>query len=247
MEPLRIGLWSGPRNVSTAVMYSFAQRSDTRVVDEPLYGYYLDSSGVHHPGREEVIAAMDTDGERVVREVLLGDYDRPVVLFKLMAHHLEGLDWGFLERLTNVLLVREPADVVRSLRHQVPNPDLRDTGMELQARILQHLESRGQRVPVVDARELLNAPRPMLESLCASLGLAFEEAMLAWEPGERPEDGVWAPHWYHNVHRSTGFQPYAEKSEPVPDELVPLVEECRPYYDRLLAGAIHAPGREPNA
>jgi hypothetical protein len=228
-------------------MYSFAQRADTRVVDEPLYGYYLQSSGVKHPGAEEVIAAMDTDGERVVREVILGDCDRPVVLFKLMAHHLEGLDWGFLERLTNVLLVRDPADVVRSLRHQVPNPDLRDTGMELQDRIHDYLGERGRETPVVDARGLLNAPEGVLRALCAALGLEFDPAMLSWEAGARPEDGVWAPHWYHNVHRSTGFHPYSEKSEPVPEDLVPLVEECRPYYDRLLTGAIHAPGREPNA
>jgi hypothetical protein len=246
MEPLRIGLWSGPRNVSTAVMYSFAQRRDARVVDEPLYGYYLESSGVIHPGRDEVIAAMDTDGRRVVREVILGDYDRPVVLFKLMAHHLEGLDWAFLERLTNVLLVRDPADVVRSLRHQVPNPDLRDTGMELQSRIHDYLEERGRTTPVVDARGLLNEPRGVLSALCDAVGIEWDEAMLAWEPGARPEDGVWAPHWYHNVHLSSGFQPYSEKSEPVPEELVPLVEECRPYYDRLLEGAIHAPGRKPN-
>lgn len=240
MTPLRINLWSGPRNVSTAVMYSFAQRQDTRVVDEPLYGHYLALSGAPHPGREEVLAAMDTEGERVVREVILGDTDRPVILFKQMAHHLLGLDWEFLERTANVLLVRDPADVIRSLRHQIPEPRLEDTGMAVQARLLEHLRTSGQDVPVLDARRLLADPEGVLRQLCVRLGLEFEPAMLAWAAGPRPEDGVWARHWYQNIHRSTGFRPYVEKEEPVPAELAPLVEECRPYYDALLQAAIRA-------
>lgn len=241
MPPLRVNLWSGPRNVSTAIMYAFAQRPDTRVVDEPLYGHYLAVSGAEHPGREAVLAAMDHDGERVVREVILGRTDRPVTLFKQMAHHLTGLDWGFLARTANVLLVREPADVVRSLRHQIPEPRLEDTGMAVQSRLFGHLQTLGQDVPVLDARELLRDPRHVLGQLCSRLGLEFDPAMLEWEAKPLPEDGVWAPHWYHNIHLSTGFQPYAEKTEPVPPELVPLVEECRPYYDELLKVAIRAP------
>ncbi len=246
MPTLRINLWSGPRNVSTAIMYSFAQRTDTRVVDEPLYGHYLATSGAVHPGRDEVLAAMDTDGERVVREVILGETDRPVVLVKQMAHHLLGLDWGFLAQTANVLLVRDPADVVRSLRHQIPEPRLQDTGMEVQSRLSRHLQELGQDVPVLDARELLRDPGYVLEQLCRRLGLEFDPAMLAWPAGARPEDGVWAPHWYHNIHRSTGFQPYREKSEPVPAELEPLVDECRPLYDELLKGAIRPPATTPS-
>ncbi len=245
--PLRINLWSGPRNVSTAIMYAFAQRRDTRVVDEPLYGHYLAVSGARHPGREEVLAAMDTDGERVVREVILGETDRPVVLFKQMAHHLTGLDWGFLAHTANVLLVRDPADVVRSLRHQIPEPRLEDTGIAFQARLLDHLRDLGQDVPVLDARELLRDPADVLGRLCSRLGLDFDPAMLEWPAGGRPEDGVWAPHWYQNVRRSTGFRPYAEKTEPVPPELAPLVAACRPYYDRLLKAAIRAAVTAPGS
>ncbi len=241
MPPLRVNLWSGPRNVSTAIMYAFAQRTDTRVVDEPLYGHYLKVTGAEHPGREEVLAAMDTDGERVVRDVLLGQVDRPVVLFKQMAHHLTGLGWGFLADTANVLLVRDPADVIRSLRHQIPHPRLEDTGVAFQAQLLEHLTELGQDVPVLDARELLSSPESVLGELCSRLGLDFDPVMLSWPAAPRAEDGVWAPHWYHNIHRSTGFQPYREKSEPVPPELAPLVEECRPYYEELLEVAIRAP------
>lgn len=243
MPAVRINLWSGPRNVSTAIMYAFAQRDDTQVVDEPLYGYYLRLSGAQHPGREEVLAAMDNDGERVVREVILGPSDRPVILFKQMAHHLAGLDWSFLAQTQNVLLVRDPADVVRSLRHQIPEPQLGDTGMAMQADLLDHLRGLGQEAPVLDARELLADPRHVLAELCSRLGLEFDEAMLKWQAGRLPEDGVWAPHWYHNIHRSTGFQAYPEKTDPVPTELEPLVRECQPYYDRLLRHAIRAPER----
>ncbi len=241
MPTLRINLWSGPRNVSTAIMYSFAQRADTRVVDEPLYGYYLHLTGADHPGREEVVAAMDTDGDRVVRTVLLGDQDAPVVLYKQMAHHLTGLDWEFLGEMHNVLLVRDPADVVRSLRHQIPNPELKDTGIAFQTQLLRHLTGLGQDVPVLDARELLSAPGAVLAELCQRLGLDFDPGMLGWPAGARAEDGVWAPHWYHNIHKSTGFQAYSEKTEPVPEPLVPLVAECQPYYDELLEAAICAP------
>lgn len=240
-DPLRINLWSGPRNVSTALMYSFAARSDTRVVDEPLYAHYLRVSRADHPGREEVLAAMETDGEKVVRELILGPCDRPVHFFKQMAHHLVDLDRGFLDRTVNVLLIRDPADVVRSLRHQLPHPTLGDTGFAVQSELFDELRDRGQAPPVLESRELLSDPRAVLTELCGRLGLPFEESMLGWEAGGRPEDGIWAPHWYANVQRSTGFGPYVEKTEPVPAELEPLVAACRPHYERLFAAAIRAP------
>jgi hypothetical protein len=240
MTPLRINLWSGPRNVSTALMYSFAQRSDTRVLDEPLYGHYLRVSGVEHPGREEVLAAMETDGEKVVREVVLGSCDRPVLFMKQMAHHLVELDLAFLDQTANILLIRDPADVLRSLVHQIPDPVLRDTGVAIQRELLEDLQGRGQDPPVLDARELLLDPPRVLAQLCERLGIPFHDAMLHWPAGARPEDGIWAPHWYHNVHRSTGFQPYAAKTEPVPEGVLPLLEECRPHYDKLFRRALRA-------
>lgn len=239
---LRINLWSGPRNVSTALMYAFAQRADTRVVDEPLYGHYLRVSGARHPGRDEVMAAMDTDGNRVVREVLLGPCDRPVLFIKNMAHHLTELDRGFLDVLTHVLLIRDPKEMLPSLVNQIPEPTLADTALKQQVDLVEHLQGLGRTPPVLDARHLLLNPEAVLLQLCRRLGLAFDASMLHWAPGARPEDGVWAPYWYHNVHRSTGFSPYRPKTAPFPDSLIPLLETCQPYYERLYALAIKAEG-----
>lgn len=237
---LRICLWSGPRNVSTALLYSFAERSDTRVVDEPLYGHYLRVSGAEHPGREEVLAAMETDGEAVVRGVILGPSDRPVMFLKQMAHHLVELDSGFLERTANVLLIRDPAEVLRTLVRQLPDASLADTGLATQCDLLDRLQEMGQDPPVLDSRELLLDPSGVLERLCRRLGIDFDAAMLSWPAGPRAEDGVWAPHWYGNVHRSTGFQPYRPKEGAFPEELRPLLDECRPFYDRLYENALQA-------
>jgi hypothetical protein len=237
---LRINLWSGPRNVSTALMYSFAQRSDTRVVDEPLYAHYLRVSGAPHPGRDEVLAAQDPDGERVVRDVILGDSDRPVVFFKQMAHHLVELDRGFLAHTANVILTRDPHEMLPSLRENIPVPTLRDTGYAMQTELLEELRRIGPEPSVLDAREVQTNPRAVLGELCRRIGLRFEEAMLAWKPGARPEDGVWAEHWYRNVHRSRGFEPYRAKTAPFPKELEPLLAECRPHYEALARVAIRA-------
>ncbi len=242
MEVLRLNLLSGPRNVSTALMYSFAQREDTRVVDEPLYGYYLKLSGADHPGREEVLAAMDCEGERVVKEVILGPCDRRVLFIKNMAHHLVGLDPGFLKQTCNVFLVRDPREMLPSLINQIPEPTLQDTGLNRQAELFEQMRRWGQSPIVLEARELLLNPERVLRELCQKVGLAFVPAMLTWVAGPRPEDGVWARHWYHNLHRSTGFQKYKAKTEPFPERLRPLLEECRPYYERLYLHAIKAAG-----
>ena len=239
--PLRIHAWSGPRNVSTALMYSFAQRADTRVVDEPLYGPYLELTGAVHPGRDELLEVLDNDARRIIDTVLLGPYDRPVVFFKQMAHHLVGIDWSFLDQGVHVLLVRDPCEVLTTLVRQLPEPTLRDTGLDLQIQLLEHLEARGQEPPVLDAREVLLDPPAVLAELCRRLGIPFDPAMLSWPAGARPEDGPWAPHWYQAVHRSTGFAPYRPKREAPPDHVLPLLETCRPLYERLYRSAIKAP------
>ena len=237
---LRINLWSGPRNVSTALMYSFAQRADTRVVDEPLYAHYLAVSGAEHPGREAVLAAQDSDGERVVREVVLGPCARPVVFFKQMAHHLVALDRGFLARTANVLLTRDPLEMLPSLARALARPTLRDTGYAAQTALLAELRALGQEPPVLVASELLRDPPGVLAELCRRLALPFDPAMLAWEPGPRAEDGVWAEHWYAGVHRSRGFEPYRPPAAPFPAALEPLLAQCRPRFDALARTAIRA-------
>ncbi len=240
MPTLRINLWSGPRNVSTALMYSFAQRSDTRVLDEPLYAHYLRVSDADHPGKQAVLDAMINDGERVVREVMLGPCDRSVLFMKQMAHHLVELDHNFLAQTTNILLIRDPQAMLPSLAQNLAKPILRDTGLATQSALYQELRALGQNPAVLDAKQLLLDPRGVLTQLCTQLDIPFEEAMLQWQPGPRPEDGVWASDWYHNVHTSTGFAPYAEKNESFPAQLLPLLEECRPHYNLLAQVAIQA-------
>jgi len=237
---IKLSVWSGPRNVSTALMYAFRQRPDTVVVDEPLYGHYLRVTAADHPGDDEVLAAMDTDGERVVREVLLAPCERPVHFFKNMAHHLTNLDRTFLGGLTNVLLARDPAEMLPSLARQLPKPTLRDTGLLQQAEILDHVLGKGEQPVVLDARDLLLDLRGVLREACDRLGIPFYEGMLRWPAGPKPEDGVWAKHWYANVHASTGFSPYKPKDDAFPEDLLPLLEECRPLYERLRRYAIPA-------
>jgi len=239
---LKLNVWSGPRNVSTALMYSFGQRSDTLVVDEPLYGHYLAVTGADHPGAEEVLENMDRDGERVVREVILGPCKQPVHFFKNMAHHLTALDRDFLGEVRNVLLARDPREMLPSLARQIPSPTLRDTGFAEQVEILGTMLERDESPIVLDARQLLLDPPEVLRRACEKLGLPFEEAMLSWPAGPKPEDGVWADHWYASVHASTGFERYRPKSTPFPERLKPLLEESFPLYEKLREYALKPDG-----
>lgn len=234
-------LWSGPRNVSTALMYSFAQRDDMIVVDEPLYGHYLRVSGVDHPGADEVLAAMNCDGDAVMQDLLDRQLRNPEkrLFLKHMAHHLVELDLGFLAATTNIFLIRDPREMLPSLTIQVPRARLADTGLKRQWGLYSELVSAGQAPAILDSRELLLDPAGVLRQLCESLELDFTPAMLAWKAGPRPEDGVWAPHWYHAVHKSTGFAPYRAKKG-FPARLQPLLDECLPWYERLVSRAIRA-------
>jgi hypothetical protein len=230
---LRINVWSGPRNLSTALMYSFRQRADTTVVDEPLYAHWLRVTGSAHPGRDEVLAAQDPDGERVVREVVLGRYDTPVVFFKQMAKHLVELDRGFLARCRNVLLTRDPHDMITSFQRQVPTVTLEETGFVELVELLDATLATGGEPIVVDSTVLLRDPARILDELCRRLGLEPDPAMLSWPAGPKPEDGVWAPHWYDGVHASTGWQPYQPKdAELLPDNQA-TYGAALPLYDRL--------------
>ncbi len=221
-------------------MYSFAQRSDTAVFDEPLYAHYLINTDAknYHPGAEETIASQENDGNRVVQHVLLGDHAKPVVFFKMMTHFLVNLDESFLERTVNVLLTRDPKEMLPSYAKEISTPTMRDVGYEQHLVLLKKLESLGQDPPVLDAKATLENPRGVLTQLCQRLGIDFEPAMLSWEPGARPEDGCWAKYWYDSVHQSSGFAPYRKKTDPFPKQLVPLYEQCLPYYENLRARAL---------
>lgn len=251
-QPLRLCLWSGPRNVSTALMYAFAQRTDTWVFDEPLYAHYLAHTDArnYHPGADEVLASMDNDGERVVREVILGDASpagvrvvaarrQPRVRFyKHMTHHLVDLDLSFLRHTVNVLLTRDPSQMLPSYAREVAVPTLQDVGYRRHVELLEQLRAVGQEPPVLDAAALLEDPPRVLMELCERIGIGFDRQMLSWTPGPRPEDGVWAKHWYTSVHQSAGFRPYVERHTPLPDHLEALRRECQPYYEQLRRLAI---------
>jgi hypothetical protein len=242
MSVKRICLWSGPRNISTALMYSFAQRNDSIVFDEPLYAHYLSKTPAraYHPGADEVIATMENDGQKVVDELILGDFEKPVLFFKHMTHHLYNLDLGFLAQTVNVLLTRDPVDMLPSYAVNVETPTLQDVGYKQHIELLEYLQSRGQNPPVLDSKQILLNPKKVLNELCERVGIDFQESMLSWQAGARIEDGSWAKYWYKSVHESTGFGQYVQKSQPFPDSLKPLLAECKPYYEQLSALAIKA-------
>lgn len=225
-------------------MYAFAQRSDTQVIDEPLYAHYLQTkygTEAHdstHPGTAEVMASMSTDSERVISEVILGPCEKPVLFMKQMAHHLIDIDRSFIEQTLNVFLIRDPREMLPSLAKVIGTPTLADTGFKTQHDLFNDLRAVGQFPSVLDARLLLENSSNVLCQLCERLGLPFEAAMLSWKAGGNPADGVWARYWYENVHRSTGFAPYRPKSEPFPAELEAVLAECSPYYAVLRPEAI---------
>lgn len=219
-------------------MYSFRERSDTTVYDEPLYAHYLRTTGRDHPGRDDVLATQENDGDAVVRDVLLAPQPTEVAFFKQMAHHLVDLDDAFLGECRNILLTRDPRNMLPSLAVQLPDARLADTGLDVQVRLLDAILAAGDTPIVIDSRILLDDPGRVLAEVCGRLGIQFDESMLSWDAGPKPEDGVWAPHWYANVHRTTGFLPYADTTRPLPDHLRPVLDVALPLYDRLAAYAV---------
>ncbi len=236
LKTKRICLWSGPRNISTALMYSFAQRSDSTVFDEPLYAHYLASTNAaeYHPGAKEVLESQENDGQKVVDEIFLGDYDTPIAFFKNMSHHLVNLDWDFLGEMVNVILTRPPKDMLLSYAKHVKNPTMQDVGYEKHLEIVKYLHAIDKKPLIVDSKDILQYPQSRLRELCGTLGIPFDEGMLKWPAGPRKEDGVWAKHWYHNVHRSTGFRSYKSKNEELPENLKELHDQCQEAYEELL-------------
>jgi Sulfotransferase domain len=233
---VRIAMWSGPRNISTAMMRSFGSRPDTFVSDEPLYAHYLKVTGIPHPGREQILAAHESDWRKVAAH-LTGPVPegRRIWYQKHMAHHLlPMIDRGWLDRLTHAFLIREPDEMLASLVKTYPDAGLADTGLEQQCEIFDRVADRlGRAPPVVLASDVLKDPRGMLTSLCETLGIPFLDAMLAWEPGRRATDGAWAPHWYAAVEASTGFEPWRERRVELPATLARVLDECRPWYEKL--------------
>ncbi|SDK59694.1 hypothetical protein SAMN05421823_10325 [Catalinimonas alkaloidigena] len=240
-----INLISSPRNISTALMYSFAQRHDMRVVDEPFYAHYLQSSGAEHPGRDEVLQTMEKNASAVVKQLQEASQQTPHLFIKNMAHHLIRMELSFLAEWENVLLIRNPRQLIASFAAVLPQPTMRDIGVDYQCQLYNIIERQTGNAPVViDSGILLQNPADILAQLCAALQLPFDEAMLSWEAGPLPEDGVWAKYWYKNVHQSTGFSSQPTSTRPLPAHCEPLYEAAMPFYEKLFEHSLkptHAP------
>lgn len=233
---IRIAMWSGPRNISTAMMRAWGNRPDTVVIDEPFYAYYLKTTGKNHPGADEVIAAGEIDWRKIVAH-LTGPIpnDKRIFFQKQITHHfLTEIDREWLGAVTNCFLIRDPREVIASYVKKREDPTLEDLGFTQQVEIFNFVRNRSNSIPpVVDAKDVLENPERMLRLLCDALGADFNKSMLSWPPGLRDTDGVWARHWYTEVAKTTSFQPYRSTHDEVPDRLREIYEHCRECYQKL--------------
>ena len=241
--PLRIAMWSGPRNISTAMMRAWGNRPDTFVWDEPFYPYYLQATGREHPLRAEVMAQGEKDWRKVIAQ-LTGEIPsgKPIFYQKQMTHHLlPQIHRGWLDAVTNCFLIRDPAEVIVSYIKKNNDLTLEDIGFVQQAEIFAWVrEHTGAIPPVIDAHDVLENPDRILRLLCKAIGVDFTEAMLSWPPGLRETDGIWARHWYAEVAKSTGFQkPSKRTRELVPSHFGEVYDHCREIYDRLYEHRLH--------
>lgn len=244
MSIVRIAMWSGPRNISTALMRAFENRADCAVVDEPFYGYYLRATGLEHPAGDAVMASMSCDWRTVARQLceeLPATADPAscrVFYQKHMTQHIlpdMAMDWT--DALSNCFLIREPRRIIASYARVRPQFAIEELGFPQQWDLFQRVADRlGEAPPVIDSAQALRAPEQTLRALCTRLGIPFSERMLHWPAGPRNSDGVWAPHWYAAVESSTGFQPVSEAllaDIAVPPECEALCAQAEDIYARL--------------
>ena len=241
-QPIRIAMWSGPRNISTAMMRAWGNRDDTVVVDEPLYAFYLQATGIQHPDAEEVIATGETDWRKVVAHLAEPIHNGKRICFqKQMTHHLlPEIDREWLGAVTNCFLIRDPREVISSYIKKREDPALEDLGFVQQAEIFGFVRSHTNAVPpVVDAKDVLQNPEGTLRLLCKAVGVEFSKSMLSWPPGLRDTDGIWARHWYGEVAKTTSFQPYRPTASEVPARLREIHQQCCECYERLYEYRLH--------
>ncbi len=231
---------SGPRNLSTAFMYSWAQRPDTVVVDEPLYGFYLKHTGIQHPGRDETMQTMSCDLTEVSEQMKESDYGSPVVFFKHMAHHMIGVDYGLMRHFQNIFFIRDPKKVLASYTERIEQPTITDIGLAIQYELYQFALENHYPAIVIDSGELLKDPEKVLKQMCTVLDIPFYKQMLNWQAGARKEDGAWAKYWYKGVHQSTGFQKPSEKEIQLKPQVQAVYEEALPFYQALYQASIKA-------
>ena len=229
-----INLISGPRNLSTALMYSFAQREETTVLDEPFYGYYLQNASIEneHPSQQEILQTMELKEEKVV-EAINSLSKKNNVFVKGMAHHYLTDSPEFILNWENVILIRHPKKLIASFSKVIHTPTLNDIGIKKASELFLFLKKNSKTPIVIDSDELLKNPETYLKKLCSLLNIPFSEKMLQWKKGGILEDGIWAKHWYKNVHNSEGFALQTSSSQPLPKHLKPLLNEALPYYETL--------------
>lgn len=234
---MRIAMWSGPRNLSTAMMYSFGARSDCSVVDEPFYGPYLRKTGLNHPMRDQILESRPQDAKTVAAS-LIGSIPakKPHFYQKHMTQHMvPGMPRGWMKDVVNVFLIRHPARVIASFGAKWDGFGLEDIGFAQQTELFEHVQALGQTPIVIDSADIRRDPKAMLKKLCNAIGLEFDPAMLSWPKGGHPADGIWAAHWYGAVHRSTGFAPAEEDLPTLDGDAAALLERSLPHYRDLAA------------
>ena len=238
---VRIAIWSGPRNISTALMRAFENRGDTFVSDEPFYAHYLAETGVNHPMRDEVIQAYNTNWDEVT-EMLTGSIPGGFGVWyqKHMAqHNLPGADLSWTKNVTNCFLIRDPQEVILSYSKKYEIKSNYQLGYPQQADLFEKMKKENGDLPIVmDARDVLLNPKKLLKKFCNKIGIPFSERMLSWSAGRRVSDGIWGRHWYGNVEKSTGFQPYIEKEENLPNEYRGIYKDCMEHYQQLYQGRL---------
>jgi len=241
MSGVRIAMWSGPRNISTAMMRSWGNRPDTRAWDEPFYAHYLKATGIQQPGWDEVIEVHETDPVKVIARIKGKIPQRRAVHFlKCLTHHmLPDVSREWFSSAKHFFLIRDPEYILRSYAAIRSDFAVEELGLRQQRELFDEVTERcGAPPPVVASEDILSDPRATLSKLCAALDVPFTEEMLRWSPGPRPEDGVWAKHWYGSVEKSTGFAAPSESTHPLPDHLKPMLDELYQDYEPLAARKI---------
>lgn len=236
----RIAMWSGPRNISTAMMRSWGNRADCSVIDEPFYAYYLRNTQSPHPMFDEILASQANDFATVAKHLTTGDCNTALQYQKHMTHHmLAGCDLAWTTSLQHCFLIRDPAYVVNSYTNSRGICTANDIGIKRQYDLFVQIgKLTGQQMPVIDSPSVLANPEHILRSLCESLQIRFDKDMLKWPQGRRSSDGVWARHWYHSVEASTGFGAPRQASFSLTKSQLEVVEEVMPYYEKLKAHCI---------
>ena len=231
-----IQLIACPRTLSTALMYSFAQRVDTQVIDEPFYANYLDRSGKAHPGRTDILNAQSKDLETQIK--LFDKSNQEHTFVKNIAHHLYDLELDYLTDYKNILYLRDPRRILTSIAKIIPQPSMLDIGIKVLHDVMCTLQERGKSFLVLHSSELLAHPEKGLKALCSALEIPFDPAMLSWSKGPKPYDGIWASYWYKSLHQTTGFGKENISTDPLPSHLESLCEEALYYYNQIIPHAI---------